>query len=69
MLKLNQYKLRCKKYEMPNRYNKLKASEFKAKVKFSNEFDICENEWKIIYMLPFQILVENKIIAQDYRHK
>ena len=49
-------------------YDKMHEKDFKAKMKYTNLFNVqSPDEWKTIYMLPFKLLVDNKVIEMQYK--
>ena len=53
------FKMKC--------FNKMSGCDNKAKCKYNMKFNIDENAWNDIYILPFRVMVDNKLIELQYK--
>ena len=56
-----------KKYYKHMAYTKLRAQDLKARAKYTMLFQVEEDLWSDIYVLPFDIIYDHKIMDMQYR--
>ena len=56
-----------KHYYLKKAYDKLKESDFKAQVKYNQQFNVPPESWSTIYNIPFNTVYDHKIIDLQYR--